>query len=157
VETLVNDPDAAADMYGAPATVSSAVTQTPPSPPPSPSTPPLPPMPPLPAPPPGASGEDDNSGLLITVGVVVAIVLVIVVGVVVYVLRNQESAKVEEKVSLQSAGKKVIAVNKLKPRSSSAQPVGYGRRSGYAYAQVARAAHSSGGGGSSQQEFRFSL
>ena len=61
-------------------------------------------------------------------------VLLIVVDVVVCVLRNQESAKVEEKVSLRSAGKKVIAVNKLKPkpRSCNAQPVGYGRRSGYA-------------------------
>jgi hypothetical protein len=161
VETLVNDPDAAADMYGAPATVSSAVTQTPPSPPPSPSTPPLPPLPPLPAPPPGASGADDNSGLLITIGVVVAIVVLIVVGVVVYTLQSQERAKVgqtpAETQSLKSVGKKVVAVNKLTPRSSSAQPVAYGRRSGYAYAQVARAAHSSGGGGSSQQEFRFSL
>mgnify|MGYP002834099439 CR=1 FL=1 len=162
VETLVNDPDAAADMYGAPATVSSAVTQMPPSPPPSPSTPPLPPLPPLPAPPPGASGEDDNSGLLVALLIVGGIVLLIVVGVVVYTLQGQQRAKVEqtpaeEKVSLKSAGRKVVARNKLTPRSSGAQPVGYGRRSGYAYAQVARAAHSSGGGGSSQQEFRFSL
>ena len=156
VETLVNDPDAAADMYGAPAMVSSAMTQMPPSPPPSPSTPPLPPLPPLPAPPPGASGADDDSGLLIALLVVGGIVLLIVVGVVVYTLQGQERAKVgqtpaEEKVSLKSAGRKVVAVNKLTPRPSGAQPVGYGRRSGYAYAQVARAAHSS------QQEFRFSL
>ena len=109
--------------------------------------------------PPGG-GASDGAGPGAAVGLGVGLGLLVLgvaaVGFLAY-RRNQRARTQPQRASETSLLPAKQQQPVLKPSASgriqvSARPVSYGRRGGYAYAQVARAAHGRGG-----QELRFAL
>ena len=154
INELANDPSAAADMFGAPASVDPPAIHAPPSTPPPSPAPARPPMPPSPGVPPGGGASDGaEPGVAVGVGVGLGLLVLGVAAVGFFAYRRNQRARTQPA----SATRESLLPGKLKTDASgriqvSARPVGYGRRGGYAYAQVARAAHGRGG-----QELRFAL
>ena len=98
-------------------------------------------MPPSPGTPPGG----DDAAALVAGGILLALVVIVIGGVAIWSLQGRRA-----KTAQSAPAQPLLVKSKSSTVASLSRPVGYGRRSGYAYAQVARSAHGA-------QPLRFGL